>query len=96
MTNLGNEKSQNRVHRNIVYIVSREVILGSNPLSVNHLGEKQWKIYCFSAIFPAFYRSICSRSIVFVIQTKTNYNMKLKHHLKKVINIYLKKVKIQN
>lgn len=24
MTNLGNEKSQNRVHRNIVYIVSRE------------------------------------------------------------------------
>ena len=41
MTNLENEKSQNRVHRNIVYIVSREVILGSNPLSVNHLGEKQ-------------------------------------------------------
>ena len=41
MTNLGNEKSQNRVHRNIVYIVSREVILGSNPLGINHLGEKQ-------------------------------------------------------
>ncbi len=41
MTNLGNEKSQNKVHRNIVYIVSLEVILGSNQLSVNHLGEKQ-------------------------------------------------------
>ena len=41
MTNLGNEKSQNRVHRNIVYIVSREEILGPNPLSVNHLWEKQ-------------------------------------------------------
>ena len=41
MTNLGNEKSQNKVHRNIVYIVSREVILGSNPLNINHLGEKQ-------------------------------------------------------
>ena len=41
MTNLGNEKSQNRVHRNIVYIVSLGVILGPNPLSVNHLGEKQ-------------------------------------------------------
>ena len=41
MTNLENEKSQNRVHRNIVYIVSPGVILGPNPLSVNHLGEKQ-------------------------------------------------------
>lgn len=41
MTNLGNGKSQNRVHRNIVYIVSPGVILGPNPLSVNHLGEKQ-------------------------------------------------------
>ena len=41
MTNLGIEKSQNRVHRNIVYIVSPGVILGPNPLSVNHLGEKQ-------------------------------------------------------
>ena len=41
MTNLGNEKSQNRVHRNIVYIVSPEVILGTNPLGINHLGEKQ-------------------------------------------------------
>ena len=66
MTNLGNEKSQNRVHRNIVYIVSREENWGPNQLNTNHLGEKQWKIYCFSAILPAFYRSICSRSIVFV------------------------------
>ena len=41
MTNLGNEKSQNRVYRNIVYIVYKEVILGSNQLSVNHLGCKQ-------------------------------------------------------
>ena len=41
MTNIGNEKSQKRVHRNIVYIVYREVILGSNPLRVNHLGEEQ-------------------------------------------------------
>lgn len=41
MTNLGIEKSQNRVHRTIVYIVSPGVILGPNPLSVNHLGEKQ-------------------------------------------------------
>lgn len=55
----------------IVYIVSPGVILGPNQLSVNHLGEKQWKIYCFSAIFPAFYRSICSRSIIFVIQKQT-------------------------
>ena len=70
MTNLGNEKSQNRVHRNIVYIVSREENWGPNQLNINHLGEKQWKIYCFSAIFPAFYRSICSRIPVFVVQTK--------------------------
>ena len=70
MTNLGNEKSQNKVHRNIVYIVSREENWGPNQLNINHLGEKQWKIYCFSAIFPAFYRSICSRIPVFVVQTK--------------------------
>lgn len=53
--------------RIIVYIVSPGVILGPNPLSVNHLGEKQWKIYCFSAIFPAFYRSIYRISIIFVV-----------------------------
>ena len=41
MTNLRNEKSQNRVHRNIVYIVSREENWGPNQLNINHLGEKQ-------------------------------------------------------
>ena len=41
MTNLENEKSQNRVHRNIVYIVSREKNWGPNQLNINHLGEKQ-------------------------------------------------------
>jgi hypothetical protein len=41
MTNLGNEKSQNRVHRIIVYIVSREEKWGPNQLNINHLGEKQ-------------------------------------------------------
>nr|DAE00770.1 MAG TPA: hypothetical protein [Siphoviridae sp. ctXZQ9] len=41
MTNIGNGKSRNRVHRTIVSIVSREVILGPNPLRVNHLGWTQ-------------------------------------------------------
>ena len=41
MTNLGNGKSQNRVHRNIVYIVSREENWGPNQLNINPLGEKQ-------------------------------------------------------
>lgn len=41
MTNLGIEKSQNRVHRTIVYIVSLEENLGPNQLNINHLGEKQ-------------------------------------------------------
>jgi len=31
----------NRVHRNIVYIVSREENWGPNQLNINHLGEKQ-------------------------------------------------------
>ena len=41
MTNIGSGKSQNRVHRTIVYIVSREENWGSNQLNINHLGEKQ-------------------------------------------------------
>ena len=77
MTNLGNEKSPNRVHRNIVPIVPGEGILGPNQLNINPLGSGTIKILLFRGpIFPAFYRSICSRSITFVIQTKTNYNMK--------------------
>ena len=74
MTNLGNEKSQNRVHRNIVYIVSREENWGPNQLNVNHLGAGTIKILLFHIVpgpyFPAFYRSICSRIPVFVVQTK--------------------------
>lgn len=41
MTNLRNEKSQNRVYRIIVYIVSLEENWGPNQLNINHLGEKQ-------------------------------------------------------
>ena len=41
MTNLGNEKSQNRVQRNIVYIVSRAEHWGPKKLNINHLGEKK-------------------------------------------------------
>ena len=55
MTNLGNEKSQNRVHRNIVYIVSREENWGPNQLNINHLGAGTIKILLFQGpIFQHF------------------------------------------
>ena len=41
MTNMGIEKTRYSVIGTIVYIVYKEVILGANPLSVNHLGRKQ-------------------------------------------------------
>lgn len=37
MTNIGNGKSRNSVIETIVHIVPKEVVLGPNPLSVNHL-----------------------------------------------------------
>lgn len=41
MTNMGIEKTRYRVNRTIVHIVHKEVILGLNQLSVNHLGREQ-------------------------------------------------------
>ena len=66
---------QIEVHRNIVPIVpGGEGILGPNQLNINHLGAGTIKILLFHIVpgpyFPAFYRSICSRIPVFVVQTK--------------------------
>jgi hypothetical protein len=41
MTNIGNGKSRNSVIETIVHIVHKEVVLGLNQLSVNHLGREQ-------------------------------------------------------
>ena len=56
MTNLGNEKSPNRVHRNIVPIVpGGEGILGPNQLNINPLGAGTIKILLFQGpIFQHF------------------------------------------
>lgn len=72
MTNIGIEKSPNRVHRTIVPIVpGGEGILGPNQLNINPLGAGTIKILLSRGpIFPAFYRSICSRGIIFMTQTK--------------------------
>ena len=66
---------QIEVHRNIVPIVpGGEGILGPNQLNINHLGAGTIKILLFHIVpgpyFPAFYRSICSRIPIFVVQTK--------------------------
>ena len=41
MTNMGIEKTRYSVIETIVHIVHKEVILGLNQLSVNHLGREQ-------------------------------------------------------
>ena len=56
MTNIGNEKSPNRVHRTIVPIVpGGEGILGPNQLNINPLGAGTIKILLFQGpIFQHF------------------------------------------
>ena len=71
MTNLGNEKSPNRVHRNIVPIVPVPPMKSTQTIEHQSLRGRNNKNFIVPGpYFPAFYRSICSRSIVFVAQTK--------------------------
>lgn len=71
MTNLGNEKSPNRVHRNIVPIVPVPPMKSTQTLEHQSLRVRNNKNFIVPGpYFPAFYRSICSRIPVFVIQTK--------------------------
>ena len=71
MTNLGNEKSPNRVHRNIVPIVPVPPMKSTQIIEYQSLRGRNNKNFIVPGpYFPAFYRSICSRSIIFVIQTK--------------------------
>ena len=74
MTNIGNEKSQNKVHRNIVSIVSGPPVKSIQSIEYQSLRGRNNKIFivshCSGPYFPAFYCSICSRIPVFVVQTK--------------------------
>ena len=71
MTNIGNEKSPNRVHRNIVPIVPVPPMKSTQTIEYQSLRGRNNKNFIVPGpYFPAFYRSICSRSIVFVVQTK--------------------------
>ena len=77
MTNIGNEKSPNRVHRNIVPIVPVPPMKSTQTIEYQSLRGRNNKNFIVPGpYFPAFYRSICSRIPIFVVQTKTNYNMK--------------------
>lgn len=67
MTNLGNEKSPNRVHRNIVPIVPVPPMKSTQTIEHQSLRGRNNKNFIVPLLF---YRSICSRSIVFVVQTK--------------------------
>ena len=71
MTNLGNEKSPNRVHRNIVPIVPVPPMKSTQTIEYQSLRGRNNKNFIVPGpYFPAFYRSICSRIPVFVVQTK--------------------------
>ena len=71
MTNLGNEKSPNRVHRTIVPIVPVPPVKSTQTLEHQSLRGRNNKNFIVPGpYFPAFYRSICSRIPVFVVQTK--------------------------
>ena len=71
MTNLGNEKSPNKVYRNIVPIVPAPPVESTQTIEHQSLRGRNNKNFIVPGpYFPAFYRSICSRSIIFVIQTK--------------------------
>ena len=71
MTNIGNEKSPNRVHRNIVPIVPVPPMKSTQTIEHQSLRGRNNKNFIVPGpYFPAFYRSICSRIPVFVVQTK--------------------------
>ena len=71
MTNIGNEKSPNKVHRNIVPIVPVPPMKSTQTIEYQSIRGRNNKNFIVPGpYFPAFYRSICSRSIVFVVQTK--------------------------
>ena len=71
MTNIGNEKSPNRVHRTIVPIVPVPPMKSTQTIEHQSLRGRNNKNFIVPGpYFPAFYRSICSRIPVFVVQTK--------------------------
>ena len=71
MTNLGNEKSPNRVHRTIVPIVPVPPMKSTQTIEYQSLRGRNNKNFIVPGpYFPAFYRSICSRIPIFVVQTK--------------------------
>ena len=71
MTNIGNEKSPNRVYRNIVPIVPVPPMESTQTIEHQSLrGRNNKNFIAPGPYFPAFYRSICSRFPVFVVQTK--------------------------
>ena len=71
MTNLGNEKSPNRVHRTIVPIVPVPPMKSTQTIEHQSLRGRNNKNFIVPGpYFPAFYRSICSRIPIFVVQTK--------------------------
>ena len=71
MTNIGNEKSPNRVHRTIVPIVPVPPVKSIQSIEYQSLRAGTIRNFIVPGpYFPAFYRSICSRIPVFVVQTK--------------------------
>ena len=67
MTNIGNEKSPNRVHRTIVPIVPVPPMKSTQTIEHQSLRGRNNKNFIVPLLF---YRSIYSRTPVFVVQTK--------------------------
>ena len=67
MTNSGNEKSPNRVHRTIVPIVPVPPVKSTQTIEHQSLRGRNNKNFIVPLLF---YRSIYSRTPVFVVQTK--------------------------